>query len=342
MIRKKIKRSLIHIYIFVSLSICFTGYFIVNSPLFLKKPAVLSFGITFDITLSIPILYLLLARIVNIPKLYIIPIFILTLILANFILPYEHHQFLNSIKKVIFLIEPVIVFFVISKILKVVKEFKKLKKENFYNIISILHESLGKIIGQKRILAILVTEISLMYFGLFAWKNDEVINKNVFYSHKRSWYGSIIGVFAFLSFVETVLFHLVLMHLNVVVSWIILLLNFYGILFLFADFNATKRQPHCISDKNVIINVGVRWRSVIPLRDIRSVKLTRDGYRGEKNVLRALTLMGHPNAVIVLKKKQMAVGIYGVKKYFDKVAINLDDPKVFKKILQRKIQQQRM
>jgi hypothetical protein len=308
----------------------------VNSTLFSEKPAILAFGIAFDITISIPVLYLLFARIRNLPKIYIIPITILTLIIAHFILPRNYHQYLNIVKKGIILIEPFIGIFIILKIRKIIREYKSIKKENLDNFSSALKKSLIKVIKHEGISNILTTEISLIYFGLFAWRKTKTRTGAVFYSHKKCWYGSVIGVLSFLSFMETVVLHVLLVHLNSLLAWIIFAMNLYAILFLLADFNATKRQPHCISDKKLFINVGVRWRSVISLKDIHSVKLTRKDYRGEKSVLRALTLMGHPNVVIVLKKKQMAVGVYGVKKCFDKVAINLDDPRILKKHFRKK------
>ena len=109
MIKRLIKRNLIHIYFYMSLSICITGYLIVHSTLFSKKTEILAFGVAFDITITIPLIYLLFAGIRNLPKFYIIPISVMTLILAHFILPREYHQYLSSLKKGIILIHSTVV-----------------------------------------------------------------------------------------------------------------------------------------------------------------------------------------------------------------------------------------
>ena len=60
------------------------------SPLLQQNPALIT-GITYDLALTSPLLYLLLIWNKNIPKITVVPFFILGLVLATFLLPENTH-----------------------------------------------------------------------------------------------------------------------------------------------------------------------------------------------------------------------------------------------------------
>lgn len=325
-------RYLILIFIAASFAILGVSHLVVGSQLFMEKPGILSFGLTFDITLTIPILYYWMSRKGKLPKALLIPIFILTLIAASLILPRDYHQFLDLIKKAIFPIEAFITSFIIFKITRIVKEYKRLKPKNNLGFLRITKECIIKTIGDRKISEILATEISSFYYGLFAWKRLKQTGENTFTVHKKSNYGSIIGTLAFLSFLEAVVFHIVLIQLSNIAAWIIFGLNLYGITFFLADFNAARREPIHIDDESLYINVGIRWRATIPIKEIQSVELSSISYQGDKKTLMALTILGSPNLMIELGRTHKAEGPYGICKSFDRVILNLDEPQRFKQL----------
>jgi L-lactate permease len=179
---------------------------------------------------------------------------------------------------------------------------------------------------------ILSTEISMLYYGLFAWKRPKQPLENAFTAYKKSGYGSIVGALAFLSLTEVLAFHVFFMQISIIAAWIIFALNLYGIIFILADFNATRREPTFIEDEKLYINAGIRWKAVIPVKDIKSVELSNESSRG-KQILRTMTILSGPNLVIVLEKTHRADGPYGIRKNFDKILLNLDEPQRFKQLL---------
>jgi hypothetical protein len=299
----------------------------------MENPEIISFGLTFDMTISIPILYYFLARKGKLPKVLLIPIFILSLIAASLILPRGHHQFLDLIKYAIIPLEAFIISYLIFKITTVVKEYKRLKPESGPGFSVILKECLVKTIGHGKIPDILSTEISMLYYGLFAWKRPKQPLENAFTAYKKSGYGSIVGGLAFLSLAEVLAFHVLFMQISSVAAWIIFALNLYGIIFILADFNATRREPTYIEDEKLYINAGIRWKAVIPVNDIKSVELSNESLK-DKQILRAMTIFSGPNLVIVLEKTHRAEGPYGIRKNFDKVLLNLDEPQRFKQLFE--------
>lgn len=329
-------RYLIFIFITFCITVLGVSYMIIHSRLFMENPGIISFGLTFDITISIPILYyFLLARKGKLPRALLIPIFILALIAAALIIPRSHHQFLDLIKNAIFPLETFIISYFIFKITRVVKEYKKLKPggKGGLGFSVILKECLEKTIGHGKISEILGTEISILYYGFFAWKRPRRIGENVFTAYKKSGYGSIVGGLVFLSLSEVLAFHVLFMQISSIAAWIIFALNLYGIIFILADFNASRREPTYIEDEKIYINAGLRWKAVIPVKDIRLVELSNESLR-DKQILRAMTILSGPNLAIVLEKTHKADGPYGIRKNFDKVLLNLDEPQRFKQLLE--------
>lgn len=325
-------KYLILIFITFSLAVLGVSYLVTHSRLFMENPEIISFGLTFDMTISIPILYYFLARKRKLPKVLLIPIFILSLIAASLILPRDHHQFLDLIKHAIFPLETFIIFYFIFKITRVVKEYKRLKPKSELGFSVILKECLKKTIGHGKVPEILGTEISILYYGLFAWKRPKQTGENAFTAYKKSGYGSIVGGLAFLSLSEVLAFHVLFMQISTIAAWIIFVLNLYGIIFILADFNASRREPTYIEDEKLYINAGIRWKAVIPLKDIKSVELSNESLR-DKQILRTMTIFSSPNLVIELEKTYRAEGPYGIRKNFDKVLLNLDEPQRFKELL---------
>ena len=325
-------KYLILIFITFSFAVFGVSYLLIHSRLFMENPDILSFGLTFDMTISIPVLYYFLARKRKLPKVLLIPIFMLSLIAAALILPRDHRQFLDLIKHAIFPLEAFITAYLIFKITRVVKEYKRLKPKSGLGFSVILKECLVKTIGHGKIPDILSTEISMLYYGLFAWKRPKQPLENAFTAYKKNGYGSIVGALAFLSLTEVLAFHVFFMQISIIAAWIIFALNLYGIIFILADFNATRREPTYIEDEKLYINAGIRWKAVIPLKDIKSVELSNESSRG-KQIIRAMTILSSPNLVIVLEKTHRADGPYGIRKNFDKILLNLDEPQRFKQLI---------
>ena len=325
-------KYLILIFITFSFAVFGVSYLLIHSRLFMENPDILSFGLTFDMTISIPVLYYFLARKRKLPKVLLIPIFMLSLIAAALILPRDHRQFLDLIKHAIFPLEAFITAYLILKITRVVKEYKRLKPKSGLGFSVILKECLVKTIGHGKIPDILSTEISMLYYGLFAWKRPKQPLENAFTAYKKNGYGSIVGALAFLSLTEVLAFHVFFMQISIIAAWIIFALNLYGIIFILADFNATRREPTYIEDEKLYINAGIRWKAVIPLKDIKSVELSNESSRG-KQIIRAMTILSSPNLVIVLEKTHRADGPYGIRKNFDKILLNLDEPQRFKQLI---------
>ncbi|MGJ8734476.1 MAG: hypothetical protein ACSHW4_15080, partial [Cellulophaga sp.] len=106
--------------------------FITKSSLFTINPESLSFGITFDLLLTVPFIYFLLIRKTKIPKTTVLPFLILGIVICSIILPSENQQYLRLFKTWILpVIEISVLSYVIYNVRKGIKSYKQKKEFSF-------------------------------------------------------------------------------------------------------------------------------------------------------------------------------------------------------------------
>jgi len=99
--------------------------FIAKTSLFQLNSEKIAIGITFDLLLIIPLIYYLLIRKTNIPKMTIIPFLILGVVICSIILPQENQYYLSQFKTCVLpLIELSILSYVIYNVRKGLKHYK--------------------------------------------------------------------------------------------------------------------------------------------------------------------------------------------------------------------------
>ena len=171
---------------FVTLSFL-SLYLFGTSSVFALETSRLSPLITIDVLLTIPLIYFLLIRKTNIPKLTVIPVTIAGIILASYIIPEENQRLLSLFKTwVLPIVELFVVAYVLLKVRNTVKTFKENRQANsqadFYTI---LKQTSRDIL--PRFLAIpFATEIAVIYYGLINWKKRK-LNPNVSQKQRKHW-----------------------------------------------------------------------------------------------------------------------------------------------------------
>ena len=90
--------------------------------------AALSFGITFDLLLTIPFIYFLLIRSTGIPKITVVTFFVAGIVVATFVLPVHHQYFLQLAKTWLLPVVEISVLILVGfKVRKAVKHYEKNK-----------------------------------------------------------------------------------------------------------------------------------------------------------------------------------------------------------------------
>ena len=312
-------------------------WFVVQSEAFAQRPDLMAFASTVDLTLIIPGLYFLFIRKTKIPKITLIPVFVLSLLAAYNIIPEENHTTLDYLQMALPLVELVVIGFVVWNIRKTFIAYKKQKKSvRRQGFIETVHEAASKAYGQGVLANVLATEVSMFHYAIIGWNPMKEAPKGPQYTyHKDNGYVAFFAVALFAVVIETAILHLLLMQWSNTAAWILTGLSIYSLFFVIGDFNAIRKRPIYLDEAVLKLRVGFRWRMDIPFHMIESIELRTPDK--EKEEFANLILAGEPNVAIRFKEEMTAEGLYGLKKKFDLLAIHIDDKLAFKAALEEKM-----
>ncbi|MEO1654569.1 MAG: hypothetical protein AAFU64_13570, partial [Bacteroidota bacterium] len=166
-------------------------------------------GITYDLMLLAPISYLLVIIWTKVPKITVVPFFVIGMLLAGWILPdghRTHYQILSSI------LVPLLELGAITAIsyftYQTWQENKKQKGSDL-DMVQVLQNSTARILPFPKLAPLLSSEIAAFYYAFLAWKKPER-PANSFTSYRESGVLSTIYVLFFVMFLETIILHVLL------------------------------------------------------------------------------------------------------------------------------------
>jgi len=218
--------------------------------LFEEDPITLSAAITFDLLVTTPVLYFLIIRKRSIPNTTVVPVFILGIIISSIILPSENQDYLSMVKLWFLpILELSILTYVIIQIRKAFIQFRKQRSTSpdFF---------LASKAASERILPTFLvlpfaTELSVFYYGLFAWKKRS-IQSNEFTYHQSTSTNLVLGVFIFLIMIEAVAIHLLIQGWSTLFAWILTGLSIYGCFQILGILKSISRRPISIEEGSIV------------------------------------------------------------------------------------------
>ena len=302
---------------------------ITKMPVFNLNTNILSTGITFDLLLTVPIVYFLLIRKTNIPKTTVIPFLIIGFIVCSLILPTENQYYLNLFKTwVLPIIELSILSIVIYKIRKALKRYKENKTESndfFTTLKSTCYEILP-----KGVVIPFVTEIAVFYYGFLDWKKRKLKN-NEFTYHKESGTVALLVSIIFIVSIETFTLHILLAKWNITIAWILTFLSIYSGIQIFGFVKSMFKRPISIEGNKLCLRYGIMNETTIDLANIDSIEITSKDIELNKET-RKLSFLGKlesHNTVIRLKVENTLIGLYGIKRKYKNLALHIDKKNEF-------------
>lgn len=311
-------------------------FFIIRTPDIWVNESI-SFAFTFDFLVLIPIVYFLIIRKTAIPNISIVPLLVLSMILSGLVLPESQQWYLNGFKTWIFpLVEITVISLIIWRVRSVIKAYQTNKREQL-DFFSTLTETCKDFVPSSFVMP-LATEISVFYYGFFKWRK-RTLATNEFSYHKSSGavtlLVAIIGVVA----IEMVTLHVLLAKWSPVFAWVMTILSCYSALQIFGFAKAIVYRPIQVTEQNVVFRFSILKEAIIPFEDIESIELTTKDLDSEVEIAKLSLLHGLEghNVVVTLKNKHEAVGLYGRKTAFDKMALHIDDKGRFAELINTKI-----
>lgn len=326
-------RRKIAVFGFVSFSFL-TLFLLGHSEIFKTNSSQLSNLITADVLLTIPFIYFLLIRKTEIPKFTIIPVTIIGVVLASFIIPEGQQQTLELFKTWILpILEIFIIGFILFKVIKTIKTFKANREidSDFYSILKNSCEAnFPSFVANA-----LATEIGVFYYGLIYWKKRR-LETNEFSYHKKSGSLSLFLAFVLILAAESVGVHYMLRQSeNQVGLWIITILSLYTAFQVLGFAKSILKRPIKISETELLLRYGIMKNASISLKNVLAVEITGRDIDKDKRIKR-LSLLGgleSHNFILHFEREIKLTGLYGIKQKAKSLALSIDKPEEFKMAL---------
>lgn len=300
---------------------------LVNSSWFALQPEELSYGITLDLLVTIPLIYFLIIRKRDIPKISVVSVFIVCLIIAHFILPKEHQFLLSLVRTYGLPVAEIFIFgYLVLNTVKTIRQFKYQKKStpDFYTAISMA----CKDALPKRVATLFATEIGVMYYAFFAWKKRPLKENEYSYSKKNTII-VFIYVAIFLILFETFIVHLLLVSWNETFALVLMILSIYTAIQLFALARSLPKRPMYIDvdERKLHLVYGFFNKTDIDIRNIKDIEKSTKMLPADKSIVQFSPLgnLDNHNVIIHLHDENILHKIYGLKKKYKSIAVYVDD-----------------
>jgi len=295
-----------------------------KSTVFRQYDKSLSIGITFDLLLTVPLLYFMLIRKTNIPKTTVIPFLILGMVVCSAIIPAQNQYYLDLFKTWVFpVIELSILSYVIYNVRKAIKKYK-LKKSEKVDFFTTLKNTCHGILPKSMVVPV-VTEIAVFYYGFVFWKKKK-LNENEFSYHKNSGTVSLLIAIIFIIAIETLVLHILLQKWSPIAAWVLTCLSIYSGIQLFGFLKSMYKRPISMENNKLFLRYGIMKETIIEFKDIEKIEVSSKDLELNKET-RKLSCWGElesHNVVIGLKEEYTLTGLYGIKRKYKTLALHVD------------------
>ncbi|MDG1039803.1 MAG: hypothetical protein P8H13_03775 [Polaribacter sp.] len=323
----------------IPLTMIFLLILLSKSSVFQQNPSKLSLAITLDLLLIVPFVYFLLIRKTAIPKITIVTSFIVGMIISSIILPTEEQEVLSLIKTIaIPVIELTILYFVVTKSHKIIKNYKLENNQNidFFDAMSLAVLQ----VAPAKVASVLTTEIAVVYYCFISWKKRALL-ENEFTYHDKSTSVSVILGFILVILIETFTAHHLLSKWNVIVAWVFTFLSVYTCLQMIALLKSLSKRPIFIDEQNqqIILRYGIFSEAFIPFSEIKDICVFDKDISEDETVtvFSPLGKLEGVNMLIETRKELIFNRFYGFKKKYTSLVFFVDQKRQFVNKIKDKI-----
>ncbi len=299
-----------------------------------KQHTELYSAITYDLILTTPLLFFFLSK-RKVSKLAIGLFISAGIIAAYFVIPDSEKLHFNLIR---FLLLPLIELSILGSIIyftyKTINEFRTNSNENTDYLIS-FQESGTKAFNNQLFGKLFGAELAMIHYAFFNWKSTPIAN-NEFSYHNENGTVSLIAGFMMVLVFETIGAHFLVAKWNPLIAWILTVISIYTFVMLFAHIKAIKKRPHRLNTDSIDLKLGLFGTTKIPFDQLEKIEFTNkisDELKGKSCQFTPLGSMESFNTVLHLKNKVDCEFMYGFKRKYKTILINLDNKVSFKEQL---------
>ncbi|HEF1903773.1 TPA: hypothetical protein R9Y97_003089 [Bacillus cereus] len=330
--------------------IMLSNYLLYALPIVPAAPKEVVLGSLLDCMFVIPIItYFFIIR-KRYSLTYIVPVVIAGYIFARFIIPSDYLQDFSYVSYIIVAgeiafvcLELFLLYKIVRKLPTIIKKYKEYKSE-YSSFSYAIDAAFDATMKRNKLIDIIVTECKLIYYAFLSWREKVPEGEYIYSYHKKT---GAIGVYIMIihaTLIESIGFHYLLHQWNPVIAWILLILNVYAMIYFIAEIQAMRKNPLIVTEEQVIIQIGLGKKIVIPFTQIDNIAF----YKGDelltakegKQVLDAnvMEFIKEPATFeITLKEPVKAQLLYGFSKTVSRVHLNVDEERKFYDAVKEKL-----
>jgi hypothetical protein len=173
----------------------------------------------------------------------------------------------------------------------------------------------------------LAYEMSVIYYGLFSWRDRPAVGPGRAFSyHRAGSYGAIVFALLMVSACEIVAMHVAVSFASSAAAWLVTALGLYGVVWILGDYQAVRLRPLMVGADGLVVRLGLRWSVSIPRDAIAAISPAPKPPRARRapGHLHA-ALVAPPQWQVTLREPLLARGPYGITKRVTTVALAADD-----------------
>jgi hypothetical protein len=291
---------------------------VVRSHAFAVNPDVAAWGVTFDLTLTIPALYwLFVVRRGKAHALTIAPVFIIGTLLASLVVPRGNQQFLHSLERSVGPIAEILLLGALGYRLYRYRHDARAETDMYERIRVAARAALP----MERVADAVASELAMTYYAFFCWRKKADRNDEALTFHTRGGWGTIVICILVLIAAEGAAAHLLLASWSVKAAWIWTALDLWAAIWLIGDYQALRLRRTTIAQGVLHLRYGLRWSADIPLEDIEAVDaLDQNAYWKRPGVLK-VAMIEDPRWMVTLKRPIVVHGLAGLRKTVSAIAL---------------------
>lgn len=311
------------------LVIIVTDLLIVRSAIFEGNYQLLTIGIALDLVFVIPLLmYVLVIRKLEKEIAVLLPVALLGYMLLLLLIPDSGQHIVEIVKYVILPMELIIFSYVIVKSYRAMR-YNRQQQAVQVNAIEQLRGYLEQVYGQSRLVKLLIHELSIIYYSIFAWraKRYTQVDLQTYSYHKHSnWLITILFLCKIL-IIEGVCIHILLMQWSHLAAWLLTIGNAYVILLLIADYRAMCLNPIVVTKETIDLTYGLQMKANIAIDEIDSITVIQyEKLSKEKMNASIVPLVVEPNVLIRLKAHRPIETMFGRQQRVNEIYLFVDSP----------------
>lgn len=284
-----------------SLTILAACFAVARTGAVAQAPHLVYFGITFDVCISIPLLYyFFVVRGGHASPVTLVPLFIVCLFVARAVVPAPHREFLQQLWLLQF---PVVVAAVVVLAVRMRRGEMR----------------------ESHVARLVVNEVESLYLGVFGWRIADPPRRGVAMTtfHQRVGWGSVVAGIVLIIAVESVAVHLFVQQWSVTAAWIITGLDIWGAIWLIGDYQAFRIRPLVVTEDAIELRFGFRWSATIARSNVAGVDEFSPSRRSSSYL--RLSILEEPEYILLLREPVRVTGLAGITRTVTSIGLRVDD-----------------